>query len=139
MFTSYLSFQKHLHFSNDELHDNLLYLFKKGHYRFFNKDLFVFDKETNMSKLEFLVNYVYYFKCPFCDYKTNMLTKLKLHIFSHHYDKELICPYCGNKFEKLDDLIEHFGYYHDDKHRNMYYLLTNKLEKINNVKQFLTV
>jgi len=137
MFTSYLSFQKHLHFSNDELHQNLLYLFKKGQHKFLKKDLFIFDEETNMSKFEFLINYVYYFKCPFCDYKVNILSKLKLHIFAHHYDKELICPYCNAKFENLNDLIDHLEYYRDDKHRNLYYLLTNKFEKINDVKQFL--
>jgi len=63
------------------------------------------------------------FKCPFCDYRSEYLRSIKVHVHRTHMDGR--CPICGRKLKILSKHAYELGKT-DDRHALLYYLVTDK-------------
>jgi len=63
------------------------------------------------------------FKCPFCDYRSEYLRSIKVHVHRMHMDGR--CPICGRKLKILSKHAYELGK-SDDLHAVLYYLVTDK-------------
>jgi len=71
------------------------------------------------------------FYCPVrnCDYKSVMLSRVKIHFKKAHAELLRFCPVCKRKVKVVKHCLDHI----DEKHLVLYYLTRSSNQKTNNL------